>query len=304
MTQLDLGQFVVRYPGSFFGLPAPRQVLIVSGSNRALQPQTAMTRTVTLQWKPTLRGLHGLTASLSYYDVNFSSQVAPPITDETQALSNPLYSHFVVGQPSAALQGAVISGAAVNYNPFGLPANPADVQALVFDTYANVSAEVIDGLDANAEYRRSTPWGDVVVAASGSWMRFDQRALPGGAPAKISGTIFNPPRFKSRAMFGFDRYGWGVSMFVNYIAAEVDNAVVPISTVGSWTTVDGQVRYVDERSTGLLRHFEARLSVQNLFNRVPPAIPATATLPPGIGFDADNYSAIGRFISLGVAFHW
>jgi iron complex outermembrane receptor protein len=304
LDQLHLGQFVVRYPGLFFGLPAPRQVLFVVGSNPNLRPQTAMTRTVTLQWKPVLRVLHGLSARLSYYDIDFKDQVGSPITDIAQALSNPLYSPFVVEQPSAGLQNSVISRATINYNIFSLPVDPSDVQALVFDNNANVSAQVIDGLDASAEYRRATRLADVAAAISGSWMRFDQRALPGAAPTQIAGTIFNPPRIKSRAMLSLDRDGWGLSMFLNYISSELNNAVVPTARVGSWTTVDGQVRYVGRREYGPLSRMEISFSVQNILNRAPPSIPAAATLPPGIGFDADNYSAIGRFMSLDVAFHW
>lgn len=304
LVDLDLGQFVIRYPGALFGLPAAQQVLFVTGSSRNLRPQTAVTRTVSLQWDPALRALQGLSAGVSYYDIDFNDQVSQPITDEAQALSNPLYSPFVVEQPSASLQNEVISRAAANYNLYGLPVDPAAVQALVFDTYANVSAQVIDGVDANAEYRRSTGWGDVVVSANGSWMRFDQRALPGAGPTQISGTIFNPPRFKSRAMLSLNRQRWGLSMFLNYISSESDNAVLPVSRVGSWATVDAQVRYVNDSSHGLLRRVEVALSVQNMFDRAPPSIPAAATIPPGIGFDADNYSAIGRFMSLDVALDW
>lgn len=304
LDQLYQGQFVIRYPGSFFGLPPAREVMFVTGSNQHLRPQTAMTRTVTLQWEPRLWRLRGLTARLTYYDIDFNDQVGSPITDTTQALSNPLYSPFVVEQPSAALQNSVISGATVNYNFFNLPVAPADVQALVFDNAANVSAQVIDGLDANVEYRRPTRLGVVGVSISGSWMRFDQRALPGVMPVQISGTIFNPPRVKSRAMLSLDRHEFGLSLFVNYVSSELNNAVVPRLRLGSWTTVDGQVRYRVQRGCGLLSRMQISLSVQNLFDRAPPSIPASATIPSGIGFDADNYSALGRFISLDAAFRW
>lgn len=299
LYDLSGGQTLIWEPGAYFiGVPPGKSVLLLSGSNPKLRAQTAVTRTVTVQWKPSWKALRGFVAGASYFDINFSSGINAPITNFTEAVSSPEFAPYVVQSPSASLQSAVAATATRDINPLGLSTDPVSVQALVFDTMQNVSQQMIHGVDGNLSYTRATVAGLMTLRVDGTWESFDQKALPGSAPTAISGTIFNPPRFKARAQLGWERRGWGANLFVNYVSSENNNATVPVTRIPSWTTIDGQVRYA-------VRKFEVSFSVQNLLNTPPPALSAlTAVIPPGIGFDADNYSALGRFAALEAGFAW
>lgn len=293
LYQSYAGQQLIREPGRFFaGVSPSQEVLIVNGSNRELKPQTARTSTVTLEWRPVFASLRGMDASISYYTLDFRRRINLPITNFGQAVSNPLYAPFVVLNPSAALQAEVASGVASTTNVYNLPVAPADVAALVFDTEQNLSRQTIHGIDANFLYRHSTAYGELMASAAGSWLSFDQETIPGSGLEQISGTIFNPPRFRARVMFGWERRIWGANFFVNHLSGETNTITRPPSRVCSWTTVDAQMRVAVNRVT-------LALSADNLLNKSPPSIPPVAGLnPAGIGFDADNYSAVGRYLSL------
>ena len=199
LYQLDDGRELVRDPGSFFlGVPPDREVLVLTGSNPLLRPQTATSRVLSVEWRPETHVLRGFDARVSYYDTEFSGRIATPIADFGEAVSNPLYSPFVVLNPSAAVQAQARDSAATYLNYFGLPSSPSDVAALVNDTNQNLSKQVIHGVDATIDWQRSTGIGDFMVTAVGElvairsaghrwwWSRADRRDNLQSAKVQIS----------------------------------------------------------------------------------------------------------------------
>lgn len=298
LGQLYVGSLLIREPSKYFiGLPPGGQVLVVSGANRSLQPEKAITRTLTIQWNSHTRQNHSLYARVSYYDINFNGVIQVPIDNLAESVSNTLYAPYVDRNPSAQLQNAVAASVQSNLNPFGLSVNPASVNALIFNQLRNISKQTIHGFDVNAGYDLATQLGQFSINADASWESFSQQLIKGAVIEQISGTIFNPPKFKSRFTVGWDHKNLGITLFINHISDELNTATVPMSLVPSWTTVDGQLRYS-------VHSIQLRISGQNLLNSAPPSIPNYSTNPPGMGFDPNNYSAIGRFLSVEVSAKW
>src|SRR3546814_13125737 len=76
--------------------------------------------------------------------------------------------------------------------------------------------------------------------------------------------------------------------------------------VGSWTTLDAQFSY-DTRDTGMdSSGLRISLAARNLLNRAPPAVAGSSggPLSRGLGFDPQNASALGRFLSVTVSKRW
>lgn len=290
----------VPYPGYFFGLPASAEVLLTAGSNRNLKPQTAATWDATLQWLPRMSALYGLTTRVTYYDIEFHNRINTPIPLITEAL-NPEFGPFVIEHPSAAAVNEALSSVSEVENFFGLSTSPNAFSAIVNDELQNITLENVHGVDASVGYVRTFSWGDVTLDAAGSWLSFDQRAFAGQAPFAISGTLFEPPSFKMRDMIGWNRGRWGTSLYVNHVSGELNPVTSPISNVGPWTTIDGQLRFIKSDFVSTLKAVELRLSVENISNHSPPRIAPISTYPPGIDFDAANYSAIGRTYAFSVA---
>lgn len=302
LFNLLVPNYVYRFPGFVFGLPSTNsQVLLVTGSNPKLTAQTALSRTGAIKWNQTSGPLRGLQAMISYYDIDFNGRINSPFTNGVvNVFDDPLYAPFVVKDPSATLQNEIVTAATESgtyFNPFNLRSNPVYVQGIEFNTADNISKQVIHGIDVNIEYQKYTTLGKFSLASSVSFERLDQQLFAGSGLQKVSGTIFNVPSTKSRTMVSWSNSAVGIRLFVNYVSDELGTSMTPNFHVPSWTTVDGQLRYA-------IDDWVARLSAQNMFNRRPPSIPANATNPIGIGFDPNNYSAVGRFVSLEMSVAW
>ena len=67
-------------------------------------------------------------------------------------------------------------------------------------------------------------------------------------------------------------------------------------------TVDTTINYDVGERAGAFSGLTLGLSVQNLLNRAPPLY--TSAFATYVPYDATNYSAIGRFISVSVSKRW
>jgi iron complex outermembrane recepter protein len=146
--------------------------------------------------------------------------------------------------------------------------------------------------------------GDFDLLANASWLRLAEVLVPGSPAQTLTGTVFNPPKFRSRVGIGWQRGSWSAATFVNYSSAESDNTNPTLIAVASWTTVDAQVNF-DATSWGrIFRGLRFSAAASNLFNRNPPTVSPTSTAIPGLGYDGTNASPLGRFISISAAKKW
>jgi len=303
LYELHGGEAVGLYPGFLWKLPQSNsEVLYDTGSNPDLKPETATTSTETVQYAPEFLGR--MRFQVTYYDINYHGRISVPIVNPLAALGNPLYSAEIVMNPSAGLQSQAIAGAEAFGNAFGVPYVPADVAAIIYNRYANVASQNIDGIDADVRDQWDTAIGVVVADIDGTWLRFDQTSLPGTPPEPIAGVLFNPPRFKMRMELGWSRNAWSVHSFVNHIDGEQTFGVTPGARIGSWTTNDWEVSYEIPKLFRSGAVSKVSLAILNALNSAPPIVPAAEFVPPAIGYDAQNASALGRAFSLSAAVNW
>ncbi len=290
-------------PAATFGGAPGEDAMLELGANPALGPETATSRTVGFDLTPAFTP--GLKITPTYFYIDYSHRVVSPIEDLTGSLTNPLYSAFIVENPTPAQQQALIAQSNLFYNFSGAPYNPATVSAILDNSYQNATIQRIHGVDLTAQDTWSVLGGDVTVAGNGAWLTLLQRTISTEPETIISGTIFNPPSFKGRVTVAWRRGGWDFTSAFNYVDGEWDNSGTPAVRVASWDTVDAQLSY-DFNSSGLrmLRGLKASLSVQNLLNRYPPFVAASSTTYPGLGYDSTNGSPFGRFIGAYLAKSW
>ncbi|MGJ4728096.1 TonB-dependent receptor domain-containing protein [Luteimonas sp. SDU101] len=296
-------QVVLRSAASSGGawLPDSSTVLYLDGGNPDLQPEHARTWTASIALHPA--ALPGFDAELAWFDIDYTGRVVQPITDPTQALSNPAYAEFVHWAPSPEMQAALIArdGDGVITNQAGRPYVPADVAAVVFFQFRNAVAQRIRGLDLIGAYRWDLATGRLTLRGAASWLDSVQRFST--TDFDLAGTLHNPPAFSGRVGTVWAADTVTVSTFINHKQG-LKNVVAGTRTA-SYTTVDATLRYAWERERGRAAGWELALSVQNLFNRAPPPHDvATVTpfqVPP---YDATNFSPIGRFASVAVTRHW
>jgi outer membrane receptor protein involved in Fe transport len=98
----------------------------------------------------------------------------------------------------------------------------------------------------------------------------------------------------------WQRGGFTTSLFGNYKSGVTNTS--DGSKGASATTFDAMLRYDTVTHDDAWSNLALELSVQNLLDRAPPLyVPITLTYAP---YDATNYSAVGRFVSLSASKHW
>jgi iron complex outermembrane recepter protein len=276
-------------------------ILSSFGGSPNLGPEKSTSTSVGADYSP--HWLPNLTTSVSYFNIDYRDRIEIPIVNTEVALTDPTFAQFVTRNPSAAMLNAAIAQAAIFNNLTGAPFNPATVAAYVDNRYQNFAQQNANGVDLLADYRWDSSWGAFDVSLNSAFMNLTQRYVAGGLQQTLSGTLFNIASTRLRAGANWSFAGWDASAFVNYVGPSKDPDVAPAPSIGSWTTVDTRISYrFDDDS--FLGGSTLALIVNNLFDRDPPSVPASATTTPGLNYDSTNASAIGRLISFEVTKKW
>lgn len=283
------------------GYPADATVLMPWGGNRNLRPERAETWQVTASLHP--RTIEGFHVDLTYFSVVYRDRVRQPLASYIAALSDPVYHEFLTYDPSAAEQAALIAmmpGGLTNYSSG--PYDPANVVAIANNLYSNIAGQRIHGVDLRSDYRFDVADGNIDLSGNASWLTSRQQFSPDAPVFPLAGTIFNPPHFHARAGVIWTRGGLTASTFLNWLGPVQDTRSSPPVDGGSMTTLDLALLYHVGTGAALLRDSQFSLSIQNLTDRHPPYL--QPQLPYFVNYDSTNYSAIGRFISLGISKHF
>lgn len=301
LTDLYAAPSIALFRGSSFG--ASGTVLFRTGSNPLLKPETSSNWSAGIDLAPAL--IPNLTASVTYFSIDFSNRITPPIAATFAALSNPDDAPFVTLGPTPTQQAAAISAAGGTLlNASGSPYNPSNVIAIVDDRYANVSAQAARGVDLSAVYHFDVDANSFAVSGNMTWLNLTQRFIPTAGVQTLSGTTFEPPSYRARIGATWQRDGWDVATYLNYMAGEQNTFSNPVSRISSWTTWDLSVGYAFHSDSFVLKGTTLRLSILNLTDADPPHIGAASSLPAGLGYDSTNANPLGRYVGLNLTRDW
>jgi outer membrane receptor protein involved in Fe transport len=283
------------------GLPSDATALMSYGGNPDLSPERARTWTTSLVFHP--EALPELDAELSWFNIDYTDRVVEPINNYQQALNDPAYANFVTRSPtSEQIQSLLAVYGSTFYNISGVAYDPSKVVEIIQDQYVNAARQRIKGLDLSGSYRFDFGDGQLTVRGSASWLDSAQTTIPGQPEQTLAGTVFNPARLNGRVGAVWASGGLNVSGFVNYTSG-VTNGFAPVpEKTASFTTLDTTIDYDLGERADVLSGVTLGLSAQNLLNRAPPLY--TAAYATYVPYDATNYSAIGRFVSVSVSKHW
>ncbi len=279
--------------------PSGRSVVLSrAGGNKGLQPEKSTTTTLNTTYSPPW--LMNARIDATYYRIRYLDRIVIPI--QGGSLTNPINTPFVVRNPTPAQVAAALAGVTFNNNT-GLPFDPSTVAAIVDNRWTNAAAQHASGIDLLASYRIASPWGDWDLSLNGAYLDLTQKFSSATPNQQLSGMVFYPPKLRFRSGVSWENTGWTSSAFVNYVGHMRNPGATPAESISSWTTVDAQIGYRFHQD-GLVKRARVMLSVQNLFDRSPPFLSATATLVPGLHYDSTNASPIGRFVSIQIVKDW
>jgi outer membrane receptor protein involved in Fe transport len=274
-------------------------VLVPEGGSPHLKPETATTWTFSVDYSPTW--LTGFKSTITYFNINYLNRIGQ-IANGFAALTDPTNAPFVTSSPSASEQQQFIDAAATGFgftNITGTPYQASNVAAIVDFRPQNIASQKIDGADLLADYKVPVRIGRIDAFLNGTYMDILQKVTPGSPEQKITGTAFNPPRFRARGGVNWTVSRWSLTGTVNYLGSEINNAAQTGGPeVSAWTTFDAQMG-LSLQSIGM----HMRLSVLNVFDRAPPYLQFN-TIRSGINYDVLNATPLGRFVSLDLVKSW
>lgn len=247
--------------------------------NMQLDVETSTSASVGLVWSPSA----DFDLALDYYRIRVSNQVQ---TQDRELLR----------QTEADCRlGATDSGASVD------PSSPTCLDALarvvrdadgvitsVHFAPVNIANEETSGLDLAANYRLRTDMaGDFRFSASYNWTHRHSRQLYPGDPREdmldVGFSATTLPRSKGNLGASWERGAWRGSLFGTYVGrvANYDNDAW---TPATWRFNAGATYRVTD-------HLRVSLTVNNLFDRMPPRDATWANYPY---YDTSWFDSLGR----------
>jgi len=302
LSQLYEGKYAYLWSTSTVGgsgSPADATALMSYGGNADLRPERARTWTTSLAFHP--ETMPRLDAELTWFDIDYTDRVVIPI-NYLQALSDPAFAEFVDYSPTSEQIEELLAVYNNFYNYSGMAYDPNKVEAIIHTELVNAAQQRIKGLDLSGSYRFDLAGGQLTMRGSVSWLDSAQTTSAGQPEHALAGTVFNPARLNGRVGAVWASGGFSASGFVNYTGG-VTNRLPTVTEKGaSFTTLDTTINYNTGQRAGAFSGMTFELSVQNLLNRAPPLY--TSAFANYIPYDATNYTAIGRFVSVSVSKHW
>ncbi|RSV44171.1 TonB-dependent receptor [Sphingomonas sp. ABOLD] len=293
-------------PDIGFVFPGNSSAYQIIGANPDLQPETATTWSAGLDFAPKTSGFR---ASVTYYNTHYSNQIVGQNTG--LFLSNPtfasLYSRYIIPVNNPA---TCVSGSPATYDPVlarfiaGHPAlynvpvlGACSVNVIVDGRSANAATTFQDGIDVQLSYTLQTGIGRWFVSANATRiLNQTLQTVAGGMTQDVLDTYYYPVSLRGRGQIGWNKSGFGVNLFVNYVGSYTNTIPLPgqpQSEVPSWTTADLGISYAVPKGGKLLGGLRLGLNVQNVTNEDPPIVLTRAGSNFG-AYDPSNANILGR----------
>lgn len=274
-----------------------------NGGRATLQPEEATTWSVGLDWRP-MGALQGLTASVTYYDVDYTDRI--DVVLNTALTNAAVFGPYVIRRPPASdVAGTAAFNALVAdflANPdLQSPAEPvSNINAIIDGRRANLGSMQQQGVDVNLGYSFPTSFGDWRVGLDVAKILDLTRSTAPGLPfVDVLDTFSNPVDLRARASAGWRMNGWAANLYLNYVDSYRNTAVTPNVEVDDYKTVDAAISYDFGDERGALSGVSLSINGQNLLDEDPPVV-----LNGMVSWDNQNVSPLGRFVSFVVSKRW
>lgn len=275
--------------------------LVQYGGNPELRPETARSLTAGFVWTPS--ALDGFRLEGGWFRTEFTDRISQPVIENVAgALSNPALAAFVtrIEPASDAADLALIESLLAHPGNFLPDYFPAEAYGAIVDTrYVNAAALEVEGVDLSGSYAFELAGGELALDATTTRLfLYDRQITPDSPFEALVGVPNFPVEWRGRFGGVWTRGPLSLGLAANHVAGGFDP--VGDRPIGSWTTLDGQVRYDFPEAAGTLKGLSLTLNVLNLLNEEPPFYDA----PQGLGYDAANTNVLGRQLSLQLVKRW
>jgi outer membrane receptor protein involved in Fe transport len=240
------------------------EITVTRGGNPNLAPEEANTNTAGIVWSPSFALLDGLQLSVDWFDVQVDGSVAllgqQRFVDECRANSSSSLCSFIVF-------------------------NAQNQVVRVFDTYQNVAAARVRGIDYEIGYRLepdffSSEAESFSIRALAGYVAERSDTPEGGTPRDVAGGL-TTPELTGLLTASYNVGPFGLTMQGRYrdealiTTTWTEGVEVDKNTVPSYTYWNSTLSYNGETSTGST--WRVGLNVQNVFDKRPTVVPSAAS---------------------------
>ena len=286
-------------------------VFVETGGNSALQPEEADTYSLGIDWEP----LDRTRLSLTYFNIRYDGRIdtPDPFSAGVSALENEhLYPNLIDRNPTPAHLASILDRATLVINDSGVLFDPTTddpfatfPNIVIFNNRSNnIALEAMEGFDVEASVSWETRSGNWSAGLNGTYYQEFERNITATSPTIDQlNKPGRPVDLKLRGHLGWAREAWNTQVYVNYVGSYYDNIANPAIPIDSWTTVDLTIGFEASNlsDSSILAGLKATLGVLNLFDEDPPVLLNDGF---GLGYDAINANAVGRYVSLRFSKQW
>jgi len=290
---------------SIVNLPDPRlggqvRALQLVGAREGLQPESATTYSLGLDWVPT--SVPGLRVSATLYDIDYKDRIVS-IPIATLLANEATLPDFVIRNPSADFVNSFLNTPYLN-----TPTEPAsNIKLFVDGRTSNTGGLKQTGLDLSVDYEWETGIGTLDAGVAANFILRAKQSLFAGQPfVDIVDKINYPVSKRARAHLGWRNDGWRANLFADYVD-DYTNDLAPVTvdrSVASWLTFDASASYTfGDEVPKWARDTRVAVSVNNLFDRDPPKVVNVISGAQGL-YDSQAASVIGRAFAIEITKTW
>ncbi|WP_296173160.1 TonB-dependent receptor, partial [uncultured Brevundimonas sp.] len=273
-----------------------RVAILQSGGNTDLEPETAESLTVGVEWA--LRP--GMRFSVGYFDIRFENKIGRPALENiTSILVDPSLSPFVTRlTPGNAADLARVQAFLADPRFVSPTLYPASSYSVILDgRWANTGELNVEGIDLAGSYDFDIGDNTFGLSLSASYLLdYSRRVTPVAVREDVLGLVGFPVDLRAQAAATWTRGDWSTRIGVNHASDYHDAAG---RTIDAFTTADLQLRWAGG-GTGLAEGVEAALTIQNIFDADPPFYDS----PQGFGFDPGQAGPLGRVAAFQLIKRW
>ncbi|MBB5685934.1 TonB-dependent receptor domain-containing protein [Sphingobium boeckii] len=294
------------FPANTFGAPGDTAgkfiLLLYPGGGINLKPQKATTWQIGTDFKPEF--VPGLSASLTYYNIDFKDRISFPSFFNPSFYS--LYpDSYILNTAANPLTAAQIQDYVSSVSPTLLAAanldtylaDPSKVYALENGLSQNLARAKTSGLDFSVDYQRPTAFGSVFAGVAGTYiLTYKSQSTP---TSTFQGLDANQViRWRTSATLGgtagdfLGKVTWNRTggFEVPPRAANLNQ-----SSIGDFNIFNLAFQYTPKVG-GLLEDLSFTLNVDNVFDQDPPQFNGSNGSGAGyFGF------TLGRYVQLGIS---
>ncbi len=251
----------------------------------------------------------GFSASVSYFDIDFTDRIATARAFPSNVLVDPAYLPGITFNPTPAQVADAIAASEDFVNFTDIPDEDLTTPGVLGYIYdgrtANIATTANSGFDLQLGYSREVAQGTLGLTISGTYLtELEDRITSTAVPLDRLNTFQNPIDLRLRAGLSWSQRTFGSNLFINYADSYRDNRQDPEAGISSFTTVDWTISYeFDKGNTpSPLDNVRLLFSAVNILDEDPPLVDNPLGL--NANFDARNASPLGRVLALQITKQW